>query len=123
MVIERLSGEDYGTFLRGRIFEPLGMTETRFNDRSAIIPNRARGYTIVDYALRNAEYVSPTLPFAAGGLVSSAADMAKWMQAQGSERLLTLANWEQMWTPARLNDGTTAGYGFGWNIGTNWSRK
>jgi CubicO group peptidase (beta-lactamase class C family) len=123
MVIERLSGKDYGTFVRERIFVPLNMTESHFNDRRAIIANRARGYSLVDYTRQNADYVSPTLPYAAGALVSSAADMAKWMQAQGSEQLLARANWEQMWTKARLNDGTTVGYGFGWNIGTNWTRK
>ena len=123
MLIEKLSGKDYGTFMRERIFEPLGMRDSRFNDQSAIIPNRARGYTFNNYTLANAEYTSSSNPYAAGGLLSSAADMAKWMQAQGSEKLLSRANWEQMWTNARLNDGTTFGYGFGWNIRTTWSRK
>ena len=49
--------------------------------------------------------------------------MAKWMQAQGSETFLTRAHWEQMWAPARLNDGSAANYGFGWNIRSAWSRK
>jgi CubicO group peptidase (beta-lactamase class C family) len=123
MVIEKMSGKDYGAFLRERIFQPLGMTDTRFNDRSAIIPNRARGYAFVEGTLQNAEYTNPAIPFAAGGLASSAADMAKWMQAQGSEKLLTRANWEQMWAPTRLNDGTNYEYGFGWNVRTSWSRK
>jgi CubicO group peptidase (beta-lactamase class C family) len=123
MLIEKLSGKKYGTFVRERIFEPLDMKDSRFNDQSAIVPNRARGYTFTNFILENADFTSSSNPYAAGGLLSSAADMAKWMQAQGSEKLLSRSNWEQMWTEARLNDGTNFGYGFGWNIRTTWSRK
>jgi D-alanyl-D-alanine carboxypeptidase len=123
MLIEKLSGKDYGRFIRERIFEPLGMSDSRYNDQSANVSNRARGYTFSNYALAKAEDISASNAYAAGALLSSAADMAKWMQAQGSEKLLMRSNWEQMWAPARLNDGTTAGYGFGWNVRTTWSRK
>jgi len=123
MVIEKLSGRKYGTFVRERIFEPLDMRDSRFNDQSAIVPNRARGYTFSNFVLENADFTSSSNPYAAGGLLSSAADMAKWMQAQGSVKLLSQSNWEQMWTEARLNDGSNFGYGFGWNIRTTWSRK
>jgi CubicO group peptidase (beta-lactamase class C family) len=123
MVIERIAGMDYGTFLHARIFQPLAMHDSRFNDRHAIIANRARGYSFDDGMLRNAPYIVPETPFAAGGLISSAADMATWMQAQGSEKLLTRANWEQMWAPARLNDGQSASYGFGWYVKRDWSKK
>jgi CubicO group peptidase (beta-lactamase class C family) len=123
MVIEKLSGKAYGTFIRERILEPLGMRDSCFNDQSAIIRNRARGYTFNNYTLANAEYKSSSNPYAAGGLLSSAADMAKWMQAQGSEKLLSRAHWEQMWTNGQLRDGGSVGYGFGWYIRTTWSRK
>jgi Beta-lactamase len=33
-----------------------------------------------------------------------------------AQKLLSRANYEQMWTPVRLNGGTTAPYGFGWRI-------
>jgi D-alanyl-D-alanine carboxypeptidase len=122
MAIEARSGKSYGTFLRQRIFEPLGMRDSRFNDRRAIIPHRARGYSLVDYTLQNAAYTDPSAPYAAGGLVSSAADMATWMQAQGSEKLLTRANWQQLWTEARLTDGTAVSYGLGWYVRHDWSR-
>ena len=123
MVIAKLSGKDYGSFIPERIFEPLGMKDSYFNAQSAIIRNRARGYTFNEYVLANAEYTSLSNAHAAGGLLSSAADMAKWMQAQGSEKLLSRANWEQLWTSGRGSDGTIFGYGFGWNIRTTWSRK
>jgi CubicO group peptidase (beta-lactamase class C family) len=123
MVIEKTSGRPYGDFLRERIFQPLGMAATRFNNLRAVIPNRARGYGLEDAMLYNAEYVSPSIPFAAGGLVSSAADMTRWALAQGSQKLLKAASWEAMWTPGGLNDGKTTAYGFGWYVRSKWSRK
>ena len=42
MLIEKVSGKEYGEFLDERIFQPLGMTQTRVNDLRAIIPDRAR---------------------------------------------------------------------------------
>ena len=123
VVIEKASGKSYGDFLRERIFERLGMKDTRLNDRTSIIGNRAHGYSLVDYVVTNAPYVSPTTTFAAGGLVSSAADMALWLQAQGSTTLLTHAHWDAMWTKTRLNGGASADYGFGWYVRANGPRK
>ncbi|PYJ55505.1 MAG: hypothetical protein DME24_24880 [Verrucomicrobia bacterium] len=42
--------------------------------------------------------------------------MAKWDAALGSEVLLKKTSLDQMWTPVRLNDGTTYNYGFGWYL-------
>lgn len=123
MIIEKKSGMTYGDFLRDRIFQPLGMTSTRFNDRRAVVRHRARGYILDGATLRNADYVNPAIPFAAGGLTSSAADMARWVMAPKSEQLLKPANWEEMWTSGKLNDGTVIGYGFGWNIRSRGNRK
>src|SRR6185503_2990132 len=51
-----------------------------------------------------------------GALMSSVLDMVKWDAALNSEALLKKTSLEQMWTPVRLNDGTTYNYGFGWYL-------
>jgi CubicO group peptidase (beta-lactamase class C family) len=59
---------------------------------------------------------------AAGGLVTTAADLARWAAALDTETPtpLTSASRDQMGMPARLKDGSLArarnsrGYGFGW---------
>ncbi|HLK61479.1 MAG TPA: serine hydrolase domain-containing protein, partial [Chthonomonadaceae bacterium] len=116
MILEKVSGKPYGAFLEERIFKPLGMTSTQVNDLGAIIPNRACGYTLADNSLRNADYASMTWPFAAGVLVSTVRDMAKWDAALTTGRLLKPASYRQMWTPVTLKDGKKAEYGFGWAI-------
>lgn len=123
MLIEKVSGKEYGAFLNERIFGPLGMTSTRVNDLSEVIKNRASGYTWENGALRNGEYVSPTQPYAAGALVSTVADMAKWDAALYTDKLLKRAALDQMWTAAKLNDGAAANYGFGWSVDTYRTRR
>lgn len=115
MLIEKVSGREYEAFLRERIFKPLEMTSTRLNDRREVIPNRAAGYSWQG-RLRNAEYVSTTQPFSAGGLLSTVEDMAKWDAALAGEKLLKPASLRQMWTSMNLKDGKPAGYGFGWAV-------
>ena len=43
--MEKASGKTYETFVRERIFQPLGMTSSRYDSTEAIVPRRARGYT------------------------------------------------------------------------------
>ena len=116
LVIEKTGEKSYGDFLTKRIFEPLGMTRTRVNDLRAILPGRATGYTWENETLRNGEYVSPTQPFAAGALVSTVLDLARWEAALWKDTLLPQKCLQEMWTPATLTDGTTSEYGFGWGI-------
>ncbi len=116
-VIEKVSGESYGTFLKKRIFEPLAMETAMFNDQFKIVPNRATGYAVQDSEVRTAEFVSPTQPFAAGGLIGTVLDLAKWDAALYGEKLLPKAAREELWTEVKLNSGETFPYGFGWSMG------
>jgi CubicO group peptidase (beta-lactamase class C family) len=118
MLIEEVSGQSYPDFMLDRIFKPAGMEHTRANDLRAVIANRAQGYAWTGKELRNGEPTSPTQPFAAGMLVSTVADMAKWGEALDGEKIVKKSSIEQMWAPATLNDGTKAQYGLGWGIAT-----
>ncbi len=118
MLIEKVSGKSYNAFLTERIFQPLGMTQTRVNELKIILPNRAQGYIWSGNTLQNGEYLSPTQPFAAGALVSTINDMVKWDAALSGESLLKKPVLEQMWTPSHLNSGEAVTYGFGWGVTT-----
>ncbi len=106
LIIEKVTGEPYEDVLKHRILEPLHMTETRRMSRSTVIAQRASGYTWQDQVLRNAAYTSTTWAYSEGGLVSSAADLAKADQGFFGEKLLTRTTLERMWQPSRLKDGT-----------------
>ena len=114
-IIEQVNGQPYGQFLREHIFRPLGMKHTRYDDLSAIIPQRASGYSGGADGFINAAYLSMTQPHAAGALISSVDDLAIWDKSLYTEKLLTQASLQRAWQPYRLNSGASTGYGYGWS--------
>ena len=116
MIVEKVSGQPWDTFVGTRIFKPLGMTTARMNDLGVVVPHRAQGYAWVNGTLRNGEYVSPTQPYAAGALLVSVLDLVKWDAALTSGKLLKPESYAAMYAPAPLTDGRTSPYGFGWEL-------
>ncbi|HTV01070.1 MAG TPA: serine hydrolase domain-containing protein [Luteitalea sp.] len=116
MLVEKIAGQPWGTVLDTRLFTPAGMPTARVNDLSVIVPHRAQGYAWVNGELRNGDYVSPTQPYAAGALIVSVLDLAKWDETLVKHPLLSPASLAAMYTPAPIADGKTHPYGFGWDV-------
>jgi CubicO group peptidase (beta-lactamase class C family) len=119
ILIGKVAGKFYGDLLQEKIFKPLGMNSTRIISEADIIPNRAAGYNLINGELKNQQYVSPSLnTVAEGSLYFNILDLAKWDAALYTDKILSRASLDQMWTVAKLNDGTPnpAKYGFGWVI-------
>jgi len=113
-IIARVSGKPWDVFLGERVFAPLGMKSTRVTTTTDLVPSRARGY-----AWRNGRYVNATEFVAlrpSGAFLSTVLDLAQWDAALYGDRVLVKSSRDAMWTPVRLTDGTTFGYGFGWLI-------
>jgi CubicO group peptidase (beta-lactamase class C family) len=124
ILIRKITGEFYGDFINKRIFQPLEMTTARVISEADIVPNRAAGYRLVKGELKNQEWVSPsTNSTADGSLYFSILDLAKWDAALYTDKLLAQQSRKQIWTPARLRDGTTKDYGFGWHLGEFHGRR
>jgi CubicO group peptidase (beta-lactamase class C family) len=117
ILIHKVSGEFWGDILQQRVFAPLGMKHIRVISEADIIPNRAAGYVLKSGVLKNQQWVSPTVNNTAdGSLYFTVEDLAKWDEALETRKLISRASYELMWTPVKLNNGTTAPYGFGWRI-------
>lgn len=114
-IIEQASGLSYWSFLKERIFMPLGMTDTADRDLRYVLPHRVTGYEWYDNALQGRDYELTDL-FAAGAIVSSVSDLVKWNAALSGTDFLTADSMKELWKPARLNSGAIYPYGFGWNI-------
>src|SRR6266566_2468920 len=112
IVVEQASSKSYWQFLDERIFKPLGMTDTRSTDPRPIIPNRASGYEWQNNSFENRSVLTPFVAFSAGALLSTAADLAKWDAALYTETLLEKSSLEQMWVPAKINNGATAPFSY-----------
>jgi D-alanyl-D-alanine carboxypeptidase len=116
MIIEKVSGKAYGRFLGERIFEPLEMRSTSLDDYADVRPTRAKGYGATEGPTSPAPHTHPSQPFAAGAVVSTVVDLAKWNAALDARQLLTPASYALMWTAMRLNDGTASTYALGWQV-------
>jgi CubicO group peptidase (beta-lactamase class C family) len=117
-IIGKVSGRFYGDLLTERVFKPLGMKTARVISEVDIVPNRAASYEIVDGKLQNqGQWVSPTLNTTAdGALYLSLQDWIAWDAAVGRRDILRPESWKVIFTPVKLNDGSTYPYGFGWRF-------
>lgn len=111
-VMRRLSGKTLNAFCKERIFEPLGMTHTRFQDDvAAIIPDRVESYRPVAGG-----YSRAILSYATTGptnLQTTAEDLNRWSRnletgAVGGTRLT-----HRMEERGVLADGTVNAYAMG----------
>ena len=125
IIVEKASGKDFWQFLDERIFKALGMNATRNTDTRQIVPQRASGYEWVNNKFENRPVLLPFIAFSAGSMLSTVEDMAKWDAALYTEKLLKKSTLDQMWTPAKTNDGALASfdYGLGWFIDNYHSRR
>jgi CubicO group peptidase (beta-lactamase class C family) len=105
-------------YMREHVWLPAGMTSTRDDDPAAIVPNRAAKYTRAGGHLRNAPAIDMSNRLPAGGYLTSAHDMGRYLEALLNGRLVKPATFAAMITPATLNDGKViaTGYGLGWGV-------
>ena len=113
-IIEKLSGMSYEDFLRARIFEPLGMTRTRYEDESLVETDRATGYSRFAMGAQEHEsHLDYSWFSGAGAIESTLADLETWNNAIDRGTLLSPASREMMHTSFKLADGSDTHYGFG----------
>ena len=93
LLIERLSGSDYYTYVGEHIFKPAGMTRTGSFFVDSLPPNTAIGYTRGD---EDAPLSTPLRPngrdlpgrgSSAGGGYSTAQDLLRFLQALSEQRI------------------------------------
>jgi len=136
-IIEVVTGMPYEDFMQQRLFKPLGMKDTTFWPTEQQVrriaksykPNEAKNdlveinisqlhYPLTDHAVR--------FPMPAGGLFSTAQDVAKFCQMilnggeLGGRRYLS-ENAVKMMTSKQTGDAVKESYGFGWSVGTDWT--
>jgi CubicO group peptidase (beta-lactamase class C family) len=130
-IITKLSGVHFTKFIEDRQFKTVGMPLTRFGDSFDVVQNSAGAYTMVKFVggrpIRGNSpgtgYIQfPVFFRTAAGILSTAKDMANWIIALKSGKLLKQkTSLETLWDPAILNNGKiggfnqlTNGYALGW---------
>lgn len=118
MVVERVTKQEYGAYVREHVFKPLGMSSASLCDARMVVPHLASGYEMDRGALVNAAFMTWKLPFAAGAVCATASDLLKWEAALDTGRVLTPSSLALMRTPTMLTDGTKIDYGLGTRLGS-----
>lgn len=112
-VIEQVTGKPWHEVVVERIGVPLGLKTLAYALDGETDAARASGYALQDGVQRPARGVHMSVAHAAGGLVASVADMARWAQALHNGRVVPAPLYREMTSPAALADGSTRPYGFG----------
>jgi CubicO group peptidase (beta-lactamase class C family) len=115
-IIEKVSGVPYPKFVEQKIFVPLGMNNTAYEGNERTPNPHAVGYDPAKDGFVPAPPISMTQPYAAGALVSTVDDLARWDAAVSSGRLLKAASWQRAFTEFRPASGKPTSYGYGWEI-------
>lgn len=117
-VVETASGVSFEGYLKEHVLGPAGMTSTYLEHQLQLVPRRARQYLKAgpEGAVVNAPFADLSIKWAGGGIISTVEDLARFHIALNQGKLLKPETLAQMYTPYRLPDGKTSGYGLGWRI-------
>jgi len=123
LIVDRVAGKPLAEFARERIFQPLGMKHTRFlHGYGTIVPSRALPY--VATAGGGYEYVAVgDSADGAGGLVSTAGDLALWDRNFYDGRVGGKALIAQMQVTGVLSSGKPINYASGLLVETHRGRR
>jgi D-alanyl-D-alanine carboxypeptidase len=117
-IVEKVSGQPFGSFLKERILNPLKLDNTNYLT-PANAATAAKGYTA--FALASPEPAAPEAAGwidAAGALWSTPSDLLNWDLALSTGKVLKPESYKQMTSPRVLTTGKISDYGFGLGVGT-----
>jgi len=129
LIIDDVTGGKWQDALRANVFAPLGMTRTTAYLSRVDSAQRAMPYVWDSAGPRRVHYSKADANMqAAGGLVSTAADMAKWLEMQLNEgrldgrqvfpeRVVAETQRQQVAMMGTRGEQQTVGYALGWTIG------
>ncbi|GAC1302082.1 MAG: serine hydrolase domain-containing protein [Ktedonobacteraceae bacterium] len=130
-IIERVSGQDYFTYVREHIYEPAGMHDTDAYEMDRSIPNLALGYTHLNRKgeleagpRRNNLFINAVKGGPAGGGYSTVEDLFRFRLAFREHRLLS-AEFTALVLTGRVvrPDKPDITYAYGWqNVTVNGHR-
>lgn len=116
LVVQHVSGERFGDYLREHLFEPLGMQHTFMGGYAPAGVTLAQGCKpgeTADAPRVDVRPITEASTFGAGGISSTLADWALWDEALHGGHILSPRAMEVLLTTQHLTDGSDTGYAFG----------
>lgn len=117
LIIEKLSDRSYAEYVSSQFVTRAGLEHTRVLDREAIIPHRARSYTLSSTKTFVNARSWGTYAIPAGALGGTVADLLKWEYSLKQAKVLAPDAKHIMETPTQLPTGIELDYGLGTRLG------
>lgn len=116
LVVQEVSGERFGDYLRTHLFAPLHMDHTfmgGYAPANVVLAQGCKPGGGESAARIDVRPITEASTFGAGGISSTLADWALWDDALFDGRILSPRAMELLLTTQHLTDGSDSGYGFG----------
>jgi CubicO group peptidase (beta-lactamase class C family) len=115
-LIEKLAGKSYEQMLQDKIFIPLSMKDSGYDNHGDILKNRATGYEKQGGDYVNSSYLDMSIPYAAGSIYSTVEDLYKWDQALYTTSILP-KEYMTMYFKPHIPGFDNLHYAYGWIVG------
>lgn len=119
MLVEGVTGASYTAELQRRILAPLGLHDTYLpapGDREVQGPH-PKGYAALDGTVTDVTRIEPSVPWAAGALVSTGADLNRFFGALLAGQVVPEAQLREMRDGVPIEEGADLVYGLGLGSG------
>lgn len=124
-----VSGRPFSDLVDSLVLRPAGMHQSARRHRRLPLPPAIEAALAVPYhhdssgRLVRSDPPPPQGDGAAGGVIASAMDLARFDVALAGDRLITPASRSALWEQARTPSGASLPYGLGWFLGTRDGRR
>jgi CubicO group peptidase (beta-lactamase class C family) len=124
-VVEAITKKTFAAAVQAAIIDPLQLRTASFGDWQDIQPGRAQWYSIVDFDKQDFSVAEPfvlkttyqSYRWPSAGLFISAEDLARFVDALGSGRVLRPTTLDSYWKPITISSGASQEFGLGsWYI-------
>lgn len=115
-IIENLTGKSWHQAIKERLASPHQINSLKAGVEEVNTQMMSRGHSKSEDGYTPEKTFHMSIPNAAGALISTANDMAKWQEALHTGQVLQRRMYQQMISPMTLTDGEVSDYGFGLGI-------
>ncbi|MGW0558479.1 serine hydrolase domain-containing protein [Streptomyces sp. NPDC002926] len=118
LLIKEVTGNSYADEIRARVLEPVGLHETVLPGDDPNIPEpHARGYMQIGGVAEDVTLMNPSEAGCAGEIISTTADLDKFLVALFGGKLLNEAEFKEMTTPLPPEMIKNLPMGIGYGLG------
>lgn len=114
--VEGASEMPFGEFMQQNIWGPMGMLNTRMDDPTDLISNRARGYRLLGGQIKNSEFVDISSRPGAGAFRSTVPDLLKFGKGVMKSAIVSAKTLPLIYSSMTTRDGEPIDYSTGWGV-------